>query len=125
MILTPTEHDEQVSLFQWSQIAACKYPELTLMFAIPNGGLRNAIVAKKLKAEGVRQGVPDIFLPVPRSGFCGLFIEMKRVKGGRESQEQKDFREAVSALGYRSVVCKGWLEAKGTILEYLRIREAV
>ena len=80
MNITAKEHDEQGSLFQWAGIAVFKYPELNCMFAIPNGGLRNPVVARKLKAEGVKSGVSDIFLSVARGGYHGLYIEMKRIR---------------------------------------------
>src|SRR5262245_64718583 len=49
-----------------------------LCFAIPNGGARDVITAGRLKAEGVRAGVPDVCLPVARAGYHGLFLEVKR-----------------------------------------------
>lgn len=66
----PTEHWEQVQLFEWSE----NLPELKLMHAIPNGGKRDIRVALKLKEEGVKPGVPDIFLPLSRGGKHGLYI---------------------------------------------------
>ena len=58
------EHDQQVLLFRW----ASHYRELDCMYAIPNGGHRDVRVAARLKAEGVKAGVPDICLPIPRDG---------------------------------------------------------
>ena len=121
MNITAKEHDEQVSLFQWAAHMSGKYPELRLMYAIPNGGLRNTVVARKLKAEGVKAGVPDIFLPAARGGYHGLYIEMKRAKGGTESAEQKDFRELMISEGYKAVVCRGWVKAKDEIESYLKL----
>ena len=74
-----SEHAEQTALFCWAALpeVRAEYPVLELMFAIPNGGERNKIVAGNLKAEGVKAGVLDIFLPVPSKGWHGLFIEMK------------------------------------------------
>ena len=89
--IIPSEHDEQVSLFQEMALRAKQDPRWGKAFAIPNGGLRNVIVAKKLRAEGVRKGVSDIFIPVPAGPYCGMFLEMKRRKGGFVSQEQCDF----------------------------------
>lgn len=114
-----TEQDEQISLFQWRDIQAVRSPELALLFAIPNGGLRNPVVARKLKAEGVKAGVSDVMLPIARKDYHGLFIEMKRRDGGKESREQRDFREAVIAQGYKAVVCKGWEEARKVLEDYL------
>lgn len=63
------------------------------LFAIPNGGHRNLITAKRLKKEGVLSGVPDLLLAVPRNGRGGLFIEMKNGKAGRLSPDQKAMLE--------------------------------
>ena len=120
------EHAEQVTLMQWWQLVHKQFgiPE-QLLFAIPNGGLRNIIVAKRLKAEGVRSGVPDIFLAYPSRRRCGLFIEMKKVKGGRVSGNQKSLMEDLNKSGYLAVVCHGWTEAKAAIERYLRDREEI
>lgn len=56
--IVPTEHQEQVALFQWLEIAAKRDDRLSMAFAIPNGGARHPVVAAKLKAEGVKSGVP-------------------------------------------------------------------
>lgn len=90
-----------------------------LLFAIPNGGERNVIVAARLKAEGVRAGVPDLFLAHPNNGFHGLFIEMKKAKGGVVSDNQKCYLNLLKTSGYEVVVCHGWIEAKQTIEHYL------
>ena len=103
-----TEHAEQVSLVQWLDAT---HPEL-LYFAIPNGGNRNIITASKLKAEGVKAGVPDLFLPSLR-----IFIELKRAKGGKVSPAQKDMAQRLEACGYRVVVCKGAKEAVDVITQ--------
>lgn len=91
-----------------------------LLFAIPNGGQRNLIVAKKLKAEGVRAGIPDLFLAVPRGRFHGLFVEMKKTKGGRVPKNQQIMLETLNLCGYRAIVCHGWFEAKEAIENYVK-----
>ena len=116
-----TEHDEQVSLFQWAAHMSGKYPELRLMYAIPNGGLRNAVVARKLKAEGVKAGVPDIFLPAARCGYHGLYIEMKRTKGGRLSAIQSQWIVDLLNQGYAVYKCEGWVNAKTCIEQYIKL----
>lgn len=115
------EHTEQVTLMQWWQLACRGFgiPE-PLLFAIPNGGQRNVIVASKLKAEGVRAGVPDLFLAVARHGGHGLFIEMKKAKGGVPSDKQKTMLAQLDDNGYATAICHGWIEAKTTIENYLR-----
>lgn len=111
----PTEHWEQVQLFQWSS----NFRELDLMHAIPNGGKRDIRVALKLKEEGVKPGVPDIFLPLPRGGKHGLYIELKRRKYGRVSPDQLKWLEALMRQGYACAVCHGWEMARDVITEYL------
>ena len=114
------EHTEQVLLMKWWGFAhqVYKIPE-RLLFAIPNGGNRNVITAANLKAEGVRAGIPDLFLAVPRGGFGGLFIEMKKQKGGRVSDKQKTALSILEEQGYMAVVARGWSEARRTIENYL------
>ena len=116
----PTEAQEQTALFQWAEMMQGRIPELALCFAIPNGGSRHPIEALHLKQQGVLPGVPDIMLPVMRGGYGGLFIEMKRRKGGRVSVDQQRMILALRAQGYRVEVCRGWEEARDTICEYLR-----
>ena len=65
---------EQATLIQWCNLQSCKYSELKLIFAIPNGGYRNKGEARKLKATGTKSGVPDLFLAVPRNNKSGLFF---------------------------------------------------
>jgi hypothetical protein len=117
--LIPIEAQEQVALFEWAQLQSGKYPELALMFAIPNGGSRHIVEAVHLKAQGVKAGVPDIFLPVARLGYHGLFIELKRSKGGVVSIDQKLMISALRDQSYAVEVCKGWEAAANVIKVYL------
>lgn len=112
---TPTEHEEQVTLFTWFRM---RYAGM-LMYAIPNGGARSSITGARLRDEGVLAGVPDIFLPCPSGGKHGLYIEMKRQKGGRVSPAQKAVMQALRMQGYEVAVCHGWQEARGCIEQYL------
>lgn len=115
----PTESAEQQTLFRWAAIQSGKYPELALMFHIPNEGKRSRATGGKMKAEGLKSGVPDIFLPVPRGEFHGLFVEMKRIRGGTVTDCQKIWLHDLTQQGYRAVVCKGWQNAADEILKYL------
>ncbi len=112
-----TEHQEQVLLIKWFDL---QYRGRIVLFAIPNGGQRNLLVAKKMKAEGVRAGVPDLFLAVPNKDYAGLFIEMKKEKGGVVSEYQKIMLSRLEQAGYKCTVCKGFEEAKAEIEEYLK-----
>lgn len=116
----PTESAEQIALFKWAKLAQGTMPELALMYAIPNGGLRSKVTAARMKAEGVKAGVPDIHLPVARGGYLSLYIELKRVKGGRVSPGQMAFFDALRLGGHRVVVCFGWAEAQQAITNYLK-----
>lgn len=51
------EADEQKKLFRWADFMKTEYPELDMMFHIPNGGSRNKLEAANLKKQGVRAGV--------------------------------------------------------------------
>ena len=115
----PKESGEQVQLFKW----AAQFNTLnTLLFAIPNGGGRHPAEAVHLRRQGVKPGVPDIFLPVPSvdGRFHGLFIELKRRKPrGRLSDEQAEFIRVLGYEGYRVQICYGWAEAAIEIVDYL------
>lgn len=112
------ESDEQIALFEWAKIMQSQYPELTLLHSIPNGGKRNAREAARLKREGAKAGVSDIFLPVSRNGYHGLYIELK-VRGGKLSDNQKWWIGETTKQGYLSKVCYGWIDAKEVIEKYL------
>lgn len=99
---------------------------LRWLHAIPNGGYRDPVTAARMKAEGVKAGVPDIFLPVCRTDIsgretlsCGLYIEMKKPKGGVLSEEQKQFRQHCELERFDYVMCKTWREAADAIKTYL------
>lgn len=115
----PTEADEQTALFRWARFQSGKYPELKLLYHIPNGGSRNKIEATHLQAQGVKAGVPDLCLPVARGKSHGLYIELKRQRGGRISEEQVCWIENLIKQGYSAAICRGWEEAVRTIIEYL------
>ena len=90
-----------------------------LLFAVPNGGQRNAITAKILKAEGVVPGVADLILMVPNADYHALCIEMKAGKTGRQSEYQKQWQNAVVAAGYKYVVCRSFDDFHDTVTNYL------
>lgn len=94
----PSEHWEQCQVVSWFRR---KYGPVRI-FAIPNGGWRSKATAMKLKAEGVSPGVPDLFVPQ-----FNLWVEMKRVKGGRVSPDQHDWIKYLTEIGNTVLVCKG------------------
>lgn len=118
-IPVPLEDEEQATLLSWCRMMSWRWPELDLLFHIPNGGARRKSEAARFKALGVKPGVPDLFLSVPRGEYHGLYIEMKRLRDGRVSKDQKTWIAALRAQGYRVEVCKGWKAAADVIREYL------
>lgn len=79
-------------------------------FAIPNGGGRSKREAGRLKAEGVRPGVSDVFCALPAGPYAGLFIEMKSMVG-QASPDQRAWNDESNTVGYMAVVCRGADEA--------------
>ncbi len=126
--LQRSEHDEQSELFAWMATAPIGMrPCLELAFAIPNfaghhgSKVSRLISGKKAKAEGRKSGVPDVFLPVAKGGFHGLFIEMKRADGTPSdvSHDQTDWINALRGEGFRVEVCYGFEQARLTLVAYL------
>jgi len=109
----PTEREEQKKLVEYLKFKRIPF------YAVPNGGSRNKIEARNMKAEGVSAGVPDICIPVPNKRYHGLYIEMKRQKGGRVSDKQKEWIDRLNQNGYLAKVCRGFKEAKEVVEKYM------
>lgn len=127
-----TEHALQVALFASLQLSPIRenYPELTtaLIFAVPNGGARGdntksrMIRGGQLKAEGVKDGVPDIFLSLAKGGYFGFYIEMKK-KDKKPTKNQLDFRDLVVKKGYLWAFYDDWQHAHDDIIRYMKLPE--
>lgn len=117
---TETEHDIQVAFFAKVNDPAeqAKRPALALVYAVPNGGARTLRTAGRLKAEGVRPGVPDVLCPVPRGGYVGLAIEFKR-PGGTTSPAQASWLAALAAEGWKAELHTIATEAFRALCDYL------
>lgn len=98
--------------------------ELAWFHAVPNGGSRGddektrKIRGGQLKAQGVRPGVADTFLPVRARGYAGLYIEMKK-PGGKPTKEQLEFADFVQQQGYCWRCCDHWEGAVNVLSWYL------
>ena len=103
-----SEHLEQARVVMWFRRT---YPD-TLIFAIPNGGLRSKSQAMKLKVEGVVPGVPDLFIPAWR-----VWVEMKKAKGGKLSQEQQLMIKYLQSVNYCVIVGHGAEDAINQLTE--------
>jgi hypothetical protein len=113
-----SEHTEQCALFEWAAWNQSKDAALNMLYAVPNGGKRDKATAAKLKAEGVKAGVPDVVLPVARMGYHGFYLELKIGKN-KTSIEQDVWLTALKAEGYLVDVSYGWQEAAHKIARYL------
>lgn len=117
-----SEHDHQVELFAWAARETHRWPELALLFAIPNfHGRLGRLTAKQgayLRDEGRKPGVPDMLLPVARGVFHGLFIELKRI-GGKPNDAQLEWRAQLRAQHYRAEIVEGWHAARDLLIRYL------
>jgi hypothetical protein len=102
------EHDLQKSFFVWISQYVLQSPNLILAHAIPNGGTRDKITAGRLKAEGVKAGIPDVNIPIPSGNYNGMFIEFK-VKRNKPTEDQKIMMLMLDSQGYR-VICVNDLE---------------
>lgn len=114
------EHVEQKQLFRWVALHEARFPALKYLYAVPNGRGRAPAEAGKLKAEGVKRGVPDVALDVARHGFHGLRIEMKAPGEIKDvSEEQRDWQAHLVREGYLVYDCDSWQDAWKAIVEYL------
>ncbi len=107
------EHNEQAALVTYCQVM--RYP----IVAIPNGAhLANSFRSwSYLQAEGATKGFPDLFIPKPRQGYHGLFIEMK-ISRNRLSPDQITWQNYLNEQGYLAVACWGFDQAKQIIDQY-------
>ena len=95
-----SEHDEQVAVVEYCDLKSIP------AFHIPNGGTRRKSEAARLKAEGVRPGVPDLCIPVARGGYHSLYIEMK-ADGGKPTEEQVGWLWRLRGEGMAAYICYG------------------
>lgn len=115
-----TEAAHQTALMCWCNLPEIQfqYPELQSLFHIPNGGTRDKIEAGHLKSQGVKAGVPDLFLPVARHGKHGLFIEMK-IAPNKASAQQQTWIEDLRSQNYGAAIAWSWIEAAQMLELYL------
>lgn len=117
------QHDEhllQKSIMIEMRLLERSWPELSRLHAIPNGGQRSKGVAGKMKAEGQKSGVPDLFLPVPRAGFPGFYIELKKA-GGVPSANQWDWMTFLYRAGYVVGLFNSPKEVVNNLIGYLAL----
>lgn len=112
------EHQLQCACVQWFRLT---HKNLRLnLFAVPNGGRRDAVTGAKLKAEGALAGVSDLILLYPTAEYSALLIEMKTPKG-RQSSAQLVWQQTLEAYGYKYVICRSLDDFMREINNYLHI----
>lgn len=107
----------QIEFFRQVPLFFPRLPD-KLLFAVPNGGSRHKIEAANMKRQGVKAGVADVILQIPKKGFASLCLEFK-TKAGRQSKEQKEYQRQVEMAGSKYVVVRSVEEAIGEMRMYL------
>jgi hypothetical protein len=125
MKLFKSEHDMQVALFEWARGTkkrpgmCIQYPELELMYAIPNARKTTVSGLIYMSKEGLRAGVPDICLPVPRGGYGALYIELK-MPGNKPRPNQKWWLDALQEAGNKALCTDDIRVAQDCIIRYIK-----
>lgn len=115
--LVPSEQQDHLALVKWA-----KYnPKLKTLIHIANEYDGGKIGGYRRKLMGVKAGVSDFFLPLPLGGYHGMWLELKRVEGGKVSREQQDWLNLMQELGYFVTVCYGFEDAVSKIRSYLSL----
>lgn len=111
------EHRLQTACVSWFNLS---YPSLRgRLFAVPNGGRRDAVTGARLKAEGVTPGVADLILLKPNDRYGALLVEMKTARG-RQSDSQRQWQQAICAKDeYKYVVCRSLDDFQREVAGYL------
>jgi len=119
------EGQEQATLMR--ELELCYPVVFDLIYHVPNGGHRVKAVAAKLKAQGVKAGIPDLVLSMARGGYFGLYIEFKATppNDSAVSASQQERLRKLNEQGYLAIVCRGRFDAMEQIRAYLRLAPTV
>ena len=98
-----SESREQQIIFEWASWNKNKYPGIETMYHIANEGKRSASNGSRLKREGMKSGVSDICVPVAKSGYNNLYIELKSGKN-KATKEQLNFINLINKYGGKALV---------------------
>lgn len=121
--MSVSEARHQQAVIKWSQQPAVRnaWPELALLHHIKNETTEGVKQVAVDRAMGVKKGVPDLCLPVPRGRYHGLYIEMK-TDTGRTTAAQNWWGEKLLEQGYMFEVCHGWQSAVRVLQWYLNLK---
>ena len=126
------EEKLQTLCVKWARAMVGKYPELSALIHYPaevgnRSDAKGAMIeGAKMKRLGKAKGFPDLFLPVPKGGYGGLFIELKAKKGefgaktdGKLSVEQESWLAFLNKQGNLAVMIDNFEDFKKVVEEYL------
>jgi len=117
-----SEQSLQAHVIEWVELHKFRFPELQLLYAIPNTAKRGKMNGWIMKLTGTRKGVPDLHLPVQSRDkrYIGLWIEMKS-KRGVVSPEQRQWHEMLTTAGHKVIIHRSWTDAVNTFIDYLEL----
>lgn len=114
----------QTEIIYWAGLVSMTCPELALIYHVPNEGKRSPQYGSMMKKAGLKSGVPDLFLPVAKKKFHGLYIELK--DGHKKpTKNQLWWLEHLAKQGYRCLVCESFGAAVAAISDYMDIPSGV
>lgn len=114
------EYESQVLVIAWARQNQVKYPQLRLLFAVPNASRSPVQFRVKLKRQGLVSGIPDMIMSCPSGPYHSLMIELKAPQG-RLSPEQKAIHPILQEYGNCVRVCYSAQEAIQTLVDYLTL----
>ena len=86
-----------------------------IVFAVPNGGKRNAVEVLGLKKEGMLTGTADVVVVLPAET---LFFEFK-TDIGKQSEKQKEFQAVCGQLGKPYYLVRKCFEGVQILKKYM------
>lgn len=123
----PSEDTEQSHLMHWARLTHCvdnqgvQVPISEFLIFIPNGGNLSKAQRGRFKAMGLKSGVSDLLLCLPKHGYAGLWIELKSMRG-TATQGQRNWQDLMRRQGFAASIAYGWREAADLIVGYLEGR---
>jgi len=116
------EAEHQKAAFTW---LSYQYPAQRLVTFHPaNGGSRNIVEAKSLKAQGVTPGVPDLVCLYPSRGYHGFACEFKHGNNNL-TQLQSEFIRRLTENNYYCCVCYNWFEFRNHFKYYMSATDSI
>ena len=107
----PTESQIQCAFVEYVDT---KYPHLKgHLIKITNEGKRSLAYGERMKREGLRRGVSDLFFAVPNKGLGGFWIEVK-APDEEPTLEQNSFLLRMQDIGYAA----GWYDNLDDMINY-------